>query len=731
MELVFCLITAAALFGSVRLCIKNAKENERPVVRFLQAAVSGVIVYYFVQSAVERRFVLSLLLPAAEGAFAPVRLAVLLLCIEACLYLSASKTGKTLSDGLVKACRKRWGRWICALAVTGLFFVWSIRVNVLSYLTMDDVTILHSIAAIPEEGLSAAAGAWSNIILCGLIGFFYKIAPEGYWYLGYHLFVLTLSLVIIGRCILVKTEKSGHSPLAGLAVHMALCVGVFSYAFGGISFTLTPAVAGAAAVALVLCREDEDSLPALLVSDVSGVLLMLLCRLQRYSTMQAVICFWALAAAYSLAKLLLRRSGMWKKSAASLGVSVILTLILCFGNLSAGLPTVSAEYRSAEYYRSVVMDYLMDNLTDEQWEAVGIPPELAIMMRGWYFMDERVSTETFRELTELYYETGAVATEANVMGTNAVSETMELVRKNILPIAAGMLLAAASAVVGFLQYGKRRWPELLCALFAVGGAGLLCLYLLHEGRFPLRVFLVVAIPACVTLAIMLLSFREPDTPKKKGLRVISIVPAAALCVCLALSAMGSPRADRAVTRQELFSEQWSMEDYAGEHSGLMFYTNMTDVTLDPLHGAYTYPQNISVWGGSFFTVDDDHPCADAFFREDTRLMVKPLSSLAVFLQYLTVDFGPVQAELEARLADGICVVRISRVIPENAPDGWFEANGMTYYLENGKAVSGQLSVGGEEYDFTPKGLSASLVTLRTEDGAQIYTTDACGLIAGN
>ena len=148
-----------------------------------------------------------------------------------------------------------------------------------------------------------------------------------------------------------------------------------------------------------------------------------------------------------------------------------------------------------------------------------------------------------------------------------------------------------------------------------------------------------------------------------------------------------------------------------------------------MHGAYTYPENISVWGGSFFTVDDDHPCADEFFRDDVRLIVKPLSSLGSFLQYLSVDYGPVQAALDTRLANGICVVRISRAAPDD-PDctGWYEQNGLTYYFENGRAVTGEHSLDGEGFTFAPAGAAAEMVTLRTDDGEQIYTTDAYGLV---
>ena len=44
---------------------------------------------------------------------------------------------------------------------------------------------------------------------------------------------------------------------------------------------------------------------------------------------------------------------------------------------SSELPSSSEEYQNAEHYRSLVMDYMVSDLTYEQWESVGIPPEHA------------------------------------------------------------------------------------------------------------------------------------------------------------------------------------------------------------------------------------------------------------------------------------------------------------------------------------------------------------------
>lgn len=734
LSILYSLIALAAACGIVYI-LHGARaalarlSRGAAVMAVLWPLAAGVFLYFCAQSAVERRLLFSLLLPFADGAYLAGRAAMLLACILLCLAAALTERGKRLRARLDAAGDRALWRWVIAAAVTGLFFAWTLRVNVLSYMTNDDVSIMSAIAKIPSKGLSAATGMWTDVLLCAIIGFFYKLAPNGYWYLGYHLAILLISLTIIGRCILMKARRAGHSVYAGCAIHAMLCGAVFSYTFGSISFTVTPAVAGAASIALLLCREEEQSLPRLIAADAVSALLMFFCRLQRKASMRAVICFWAVAAVYALAKLLIERSGGWKKSASVLVCGAALTVFLCFFNFSAELPSTTSDYNSAEYYRSLVMDYMVDDLTPEQWESVGVPQELGQLVSNWFFMDERVNTDTFRQLVEQYYVPGDVqnyGTLSNILGSFYGSR---------LWITLAMLALTALAAAETVRFGlRRRWPELLCALAAMGGAAVLWVYLIVENRFPLRVFLVVAIPAAVMLVLMDLTAAEKKTETEtrggRALPCIAAVLCAAACVCGFMAAKASPRASYAATRAELFGVQWDTEAYANENPDNKIYTNMTSRNLDPIHSAYTYPNNISLWGGSGVTASSTRTYADAFFRENVRFMYQPASALGALLQYLSLDYGPVQAAVEARLADGVGVVDITQVGPGGDYTGWYEQNGYTYYFENGRAVTGTKVIDGAEYEFMPAGAASFFAPAVDADGNTVYTLDAYSLIGG-
>ena len=223
--------------------------------RIILSAVMGLGLFLVVESAVSRHIGFDLLLPFDGGQFLPARLVLLFAALAVCLALGLTERGEKLRRALNAACEKDWVRWLVALTVTGLFFLWALRVTVLNYMTIDEVSLIEAIVRIPEQGLGAAGDSFANILFCGLISLFYRLNPNGLWYFGYHLFAILGSSVVIGRCILAKASRRGLPALAGCLVHWLLCMGIFLYTLSKLSFTVPPAVVGSAAVALLLCRE--------------------------------------------------------------------------------------------------------------------------------------------------------------------------------------------------------------------------------------------------------------------------------------------------------------------------------------------------------------------------------------------------------------------------------------------------------------------------------------------
>ena len=359
--------------------------------------------------------------------------------------------------------------------MTALFFLWTLRVTVLEYMTMDDTTFLQAIVRIPQDGLGVTAGVFSSQVLSWLLGRLYGLCPNVYWYLGFHLSVLLASLTVIGRCVLCRTCRRGWPVWAGCAVHGLLCAGLFLYCFAAIAFTVTPAAAGCAAVAFVLCRDANRTTAGKLASDAGAAVLMCLCILQREYTGKALLCFWALAAAYQLVRMLLHRAGI--KQIALFAGACLAALALVLGLNDVELTPIDWEYRRSEHYRSRIGDYLKDDLTMEQYAQVDIPQELAVLIRGWFFLDQRVTTDLFSELTSIYDagpqappETdGAAASDTGASDTSAGSAASS---PSAFAGALGKLCSLSAELVDQVTAnGQMRWRSgcvlaLLAACFA-------------------------------------------------------------------------------------------------------------------------------------------------------------------------------------------------------------------------------------------------------------------------
>ena len=761
------------------------KRREQKIMPILWALAAALAVSFLLESAVARRVGADLFLPVRldTGAFLPGRLARLAACLVLGFALALTERGRRLGRSIRSFCRRDRGCWALAAAVTALFFLWAWRVTVVSFMTNDETQILRAIGDGSYRSLTAA---FTHPWLCAALNWLYRAIPGGHWYAWYHLAVLAASLLVLGRCVYLKTRRRGWPVGTGMLLHWLLGMGLILLPFSSLSFTVTPAVAGSAAAALLLCRNETESAVGHAVADVGSALLIVLCWLQRADTGRALLCFWALAFCFQLARLLLTpKPGRLRQS-----IQTVICGALALVVLTAAIRTprqlrddwdTGYDYSTAEYYRSAVMDYSLDKLSNEQLQAVGLPPELTALLRDWYFMDSRISTDTFRAILETYPD--AVSSAADALADTAPAAAQEppaqaqpapepedsapaaaqeaqapaqtpsapanppLSRlRNMLSAAtaimtddhratarlmtAGLLLLAAILLLRFARCGRSGLMDTLCGLCAAGGAAAMLLRLTLDGRMPLRAFLVPVIPAA---AIMTLTALEPPanparSAVQKAAGTLTGLLALALAALCPVIAAAVPFAGEAIARQEVFSAQDVMEEYVAARPDITFITNDLDNDLDPFHAPDSYPANLTRWGGNGVTATTDRLYADAFFRDDVLFLCKYPSTIVALLQYLTLDWGPVEAQLLESLPQSLSVTDISRITPGEGYTGWYEYNGMTYYFQDGQALAGEQTIDGETYIFAPAGVAAGFIPVAGPNGSA-YTTDAYSLLA--
>ncbi len=714
----------------------------------LTAVGMGLLVFFAIESALARRVGLDLLLPMTGGVFLPGRLARLAACLVLGFALALTGRGQKLLGRLDHFCARDRGRWAVSAAVTALFFLWTLRVTVLSYMTMDEMTLLQHISQVPEKGLAAVHNTLSqtvsersspfSVLLCLFIGQFYRLDPEGYWYLGYQLAVLFLSFTVIGRCVLVKTCRRGWPVWAGCLAYGLLGAGVLFYPLSRIAFTVTASVNATAAVALILCRHHESTRAGRVRCDILSAVLMVLCCLLRQATGYSLLCFWALALAYQALRNVLAGRKDLKKRLGALVLTAAVTLAVIAGVFAAVPLECDEDYQQAEYYRSLVGDYLKDSLTPEQYARAGVSRELANMIFSWCYMDRRITADLFREVSEIYYA-DQKAQPAQPLLPRLWATAKELAvtlweDPQMFWQAAAAVLLGLGCLAAWACFGRRYWPELVCALCAAGGALLMLLYLVRDGRFPIRAFLVISIPTAVVLLLLALDGpgKAEAAAVRPAARVFAGLCAVGFAVLCAMSLYAAPHAATADTRADVFALQNAIESYAHTHSDTTIVSSVYDrhdANTDPFHPLSAYPDNLCQWGycGDLAKDPEERLYADAFFRDDVVLLADKPSSVINLLQFLSVEYGPVQAVLETRLPDSVNIYRIQRVGPDETDyTGWYEQNGLTYYFRDGQALTGEQTIDGSSYVFGPSGYQ-SIMSVPPGD-KRIFTLDAFALV---
>ena len=725
----------------MELALHDRTPRRRRAARPLLSVCGGLILFWLLLGAVERK------IPVISGFFAAdrgslpiaVKLLLLAICLSVGLWTGMTVRGQALYRRLDAAGRRNSALWLISLCVTALFLLWASRVTVFSFMTSDEKGILQQIGRTAVQGHTQAGDGYSNPLLCVALAFLYRLFPGGYWYTWYHLLILSISLLVVGRCILLKTREHGWPLAAGVLIHLLMC-GIFFYTFSVLSFTVTPAAAGCAAVALTLCRGELRSPGARAASDAGAVVLMLLCYLQRILTGRPLLCYFGLAAVYAAVELLRRRDPGWFRQLIAFAVS----LLVLAGGVRGLYAAADSEYFEpdlenaySEYLRARVTDFIVTDMTDEELAEADIPPELATLLRGWYFMDERINADILSDIVDLYSAkqyTSVTTVPRSDLLMSLLRETIGAIRNdpNALSRVVCLLSLLAVCAAAVVRFGKRSWVELLFAICAMGGAALMCLYLVNNGRYPTRVFLVVLQPAVVFMLLMALTAPADAPPLRKGRRIACLILAAAagigFCAGCWTTVRSVPYVFESVDADTVFAGQNGLEAYAKASPDVTFITNIYDGYPNPFHGVH-YPDNIRLWGSvSDPYIEEGRLYADAFFRSDVRFLCDPPAYVLFLMQYLTLDHGPVAALQEAHIADSIYVFDMTRVTPGDDYTGWYEWNGLTYYFENGQAVSGEQVIDGTVYEFVPAGKSAGMTTVTADEGLY-YTTLAYTLRA--
>ena len=472
---------------------------------------------------------------------------------------------------------KAWRRWLlAALAAAVCMLLTHLLYNV-TFLNNDDTNIMYALAGY-RSGTPYPAHRFVNVLLGLCISFLYRVLPAAPWWAIYQLAMLLLSLVIINACLLKLCERNGVPCLPAFLLLAVLYMGVFVYSVVWMTFTLTAAMLGTAATALLLSVDEPgDARGAQIASAAGAVLLLLLCFFTRNSSGYCMLCFVGAAVLY---RWLCARGRMRRTVVAAASVGAVLVAVVVAVN-SLGIAYYNpAGFRAFETARGHFIDYPHATYEDDPafFNELGWDASIYALADNLCFVDDAVNAETME------------AAAAHRIGTE---ET--LLRRIRNTLNAGILFFRGSGaseymlvivallwVFMLLCFGRGGGGrvELLMGCLVAAGAFLLCFYLCYAGRFPVRTFMLIAIPTALTEAVCTVCVYGANA--RRFLRIgtwkamyssntfhrrrrIYAVCAAVACVCLAWSLVKTQIALFSYDKSRLVQENATVEQYVISH----------------------------------------------------------------------------------------------------------------------------------------------------------------------
>ena len=481
-----------------------------------------------------------------------------------------------------------------------------------------------------------------------------RFFPGVAWYSLLELLLLALALTVILKSLLQCWLRAGRRLRTGLL----LCAG-YAALYGSnylarVTFTVTGAMLGAAAVAQILsidCQSASDR--SLLRAMTLAILLLILCYGLRQLSLVPVLGYCGIA-------FLLRFCSFFgfgkqtKRSARPMLVAAGLALLI-LGGLFAGraLEIRLKQKQDAlqwQQARSQVLDYInLKSLPSEALESVGWTDEQRILLDKWNTMDEAISTEALRSVRKNWYNS-ETTTSAGAAIEDLRWRSPWFVRTMVVLFVLGVFALTCA-------FRKRREnPWLPLALFMTG---LLCFlffcYLALKGRLPYRAVTVALLPAAAMVFCLLGECPLPTA--RKGWR-------AALGILLAVSmAAPLPALLGAVRRRRSpwdYNAHADMDAQALAHPDLLLIYStelVNDMRMFP-DMSQGVPQNLTFWGGwsrgsdeynaklAAFGLDGEHFTAADWLRPALRFISLKEAPDEALLAYLRSELGPVEWEAE-------------------------------------------------------------------------------------
>ena len=368
-----------------------------------------------------------------------------------------------------------------------------------------------------------------NYVLCWAISRLYTLAVDVPWWPIFQLAMLALSLVVIGRALVIARREWGRPwhAVCELACLTILDFALVAYFVGRMHFTNTASLLMTAAIVSSCSPQDEGGASRKVGSQIAlPACLAIVGYAMRSQSGYLGLFFWALTivalAARGEGVLRERLRELWR-SLAGLGLAAAVILVLMVAHSLGMVAEGMASDDPPEAAMNILTDYPRTpyDQDPELYEAVGWDREL-LQLAGdyWFMMDERVNPEA------LAYINSHNSEPVDQLLENPVATIVARLHYVSQPVAVANLALTCAVVVTAFALSSRRGERLVLWVMVAVMLALLG-YLLIRGRLLERAAYAVTLPA--TGAFLCVALRDSRERRETDRAMLSLVLVTVLC----------------------------------------------------------------------------------------------------------------------------------------------------------------------------------------------------------
>ena len=221
------------------------------------------------------------------------------------------------------------------------------------------------------------------------------------------------------------------------------------------------------------------------------------------------------------------------------------------------------------------------------------------------------------------------------------------------------------------QRNMRHWPSFALLMAGIAGAVFLCLYLCAQGRFLIRTFRVIAIPAAVLCVVLAMRMYAPKADRQG--RIAYVIFTALLLAVASASALLTAQELRRNSPKQPLSDSRAVYAYVLLHPENVYIRDTFVINNVDAFSVYpdAKPVNLISWGGcelrsaeskrQFAVNGLPSQYADVFLQEGVYFVTRADSAeYAAMLSYLAKWRGVSGMTLVDQITDEIAVYRVNQ-----------------------------------------------------------------------